>query len=125
MKKYELSYNDKDGIMYLRILGVITGEDLRELMPRIQKMFEGKTRRYALIDMSQASQVGPQVMTKEMREAYKEMTDLMDSDKSAIFGAAPAVRMASKIVLAVTKSSKNTRFFKTESDALAWLKGEK
>jgi anti-anti-sigma regulatory factor len=124
MKKYELSYNDKDDIMYLRILGVITGEDLQELMPRIQKMFEGKTRRVTLIDMSQTAHVGPQVMTKEMREAYKQLTDLMDADKSAIFGASPAVRMAAKIALAVAKKSKSTRFFKTKEEALAWLKGE-
>lgn len=48
----------------------------------------------------------------------------MDADKSAIFGASPAVRMASKIALAVAKKSKITRFFKTKEEALAWLKGK-
>lgn len=123
MKKYELSYNDKDDVLCLRILGVVTGEDLRELMPLVQKMFEGKARRCALIDMSQTVQVDSKVMTKEMREAYKELTDLMDSDKSAIFGASPAVCMMAKIALAITKRSKSTRFFKTEEEALVWLKG--
>ncbi|MBN2380577.1 STAS/SEC14 domain-containing protein [candidate division WOR-3 bacterium] len=124
MEKYKLSYNDEDDILCLKIFGVITGEDLREMMPMLQKILDGKPRRYVLIDMSHSVQAGPNVMTKEMREAYKEMTVLMDSDKSAIFGASPVVRMAAKIALAVTKRWENTRFFKTEEEAVAWLKKE-
>jgi hypothetical protein len=125
MEKYVLSYNDKEDILYLKILSVMEIEDIRELMPRFQKMFEGRARRYALVDMSESVQLGSDVMTKEMREAYKELGDLMNADKAAIVGATPVLRMIAKIVIAVTRRAKTTRFFKTEGEALRWLKGEK
>ncbi|MBN2379295.1 STAS/SEC14 domain-containing protein [candidate division WOR-3 bacterium] len=125
MEKYILSYDDKDNILYLKILGVMEIENIRELMPRFNKMFEGKPRRYALVDMSESVQMDTSVMTKEMRDAYKELGNMMDADKAAIVGATPVLRMIAKIVIAITRRAKTTQFFKTKEDAVSWMKGDK
>ncbi|MBD3286652.1 STAS/SEC14 domain-containing protein, partial [candidate division WOR-3 bacterium] len=44
-------------------------------------------------------------------------------DKVAVVGASPGARMIAKVALAITGVSKISRFFKTEDEALAWLKG--
>jgi len=124
MEKYELSYNEEEDILHLKIMGVMESEDIRELMPRLQKMFEGKARRYAIVDMSESVQLDSKIMTKEMRETYKEMGNLMDADKSVIIGATPVLRMIARIVIAITGKAKTTQFFKTKEEGLAWLKGE-
>jgi anti-anti-sigma regulatory factor len=125
MDKFIISYDDKNDVLYLKILGVMDDEALHELLPRFQKLLEGKPRRYVLVDMSESVQFDASFMTKEMRNSYKELMNQMDSDKGAIVGASPALRMIAKIALAVIGNSDITRFFKTEEDALAWLKGER
>jgi anti-anti-sigma regulatory factor len=126
MEKYVLSYDDKEDILYLKILGVMDDEAMHELLPRFQKLLEGKPRRYVLVDMSESVQLDTSFMTKELRNSYKELMNQMDSDKGAIVGASPALRMIAKIALAVSGKSDKTRFFKTKEEALHWLKeGEK
>jgi anti-anti-sigma regulatory factor len=125
VEKFIISYDDQNEVLYLKVLGVMDNEALRELLPRYQKLLEGRPRRYILIDMSESVQMDTSVMTKEMRASYKELLNQMSTDKSAIFGASPALRMVAKIALAVIGKSDVTHFFKTKDEALAWLKGEK
>ncbi|MBN2379303.1 STAS/SEC14 domain-containing protein [candidate division WOR-3 bacterium] len=122
MDKFILSYDDKDQVLYLKILGLMDSEGLRELLPRFQKLLEGKPRRYVLVDMSESVQLDASFMTKELRNSYKELMNQMDSDKGAIIGASPALRMIAKIALAVSGRSDTTKFFKTKEEALCWLK---
>lgn len=125
MEKYTISYDDKDDVLYLKIMGLMDAESLLELIPRYRKLLEGKPRRYILVDMSESVQMDTSIMTKEMRNSYKELLNEMNADKSAIFGASPALRMIARIAIAVTGKSDITQFFKTKEEALAWLKGEK
>lgn len=122
MEKFTVSYDDQNEVLYLKILGLMDGEALHELLPRFQALLEGRPRRYVLVDMSESAQADASIMTREMRNSYKELMNRMDADKSAIFGASPALRMIAKIALAVTRRSNITQFFKTKEEALAWLK---
>ncbi|NLI97720.1 STAS/SEC14 domain-containing protein [bacterium] len=125
MDKFIVSFDDENDILYLKILGLMDDEALRELIPRYQKLLEGRKRRYVLVDMSESPQFGASIMTREMRDTYREMINLMEADKSAIFGATPALRMVARIAIAVTGKSEIAHFFKTKEEALAWLKGER
>jgi len=125
MEKFIVSYDEENDVLFLKVLGAMDDETLRELLPRYQKLLEGKPRRYVLVDMSESAQFDTSIMTKEMRDTYKVMINQMEAEKSAIFGITPALRMVAKIALAVTSKSDITRFFKTKEEALAWLKGEK
>ena len=125
MDKFILSYDDKDDILYLKLMGHIEEKDLPELMSTFNKLFEGKSRRYVLADMSESGSFDSKVMTKEMRESYKKFTDSMNTDKTAIVGASPTMRMVAKIALSITGKSKTTKFFKGKEEALRWLKEAK
>ncbi len=124
MDNFILSYDDDNDILYLKILGSIEREDLQKLTSRFNELFEGKPRRYVLTDMSESITLDSKVMTKQMRETYREFSDLLNADRSAIVGASPSMRMVAKIVLAITGRSKDTKFFNAKEEALSWLKGE-
>lgn len=122
MNKFTLTYDDQNEFLYLKIEGILEIEDLRQMMPSFNKLFEGKKHRHILIEMDEKAQVDANFMTKELRNTYKEFMSHVDADKSAIIGSSPIVRMVSKVAIAVSGKSKVTRFFKTREEALAWLK---
>lgn len=124
MEKFVITYDDENDIVRVRILEAIGGEDIEALSMQFQNAVKGKSRRYVLIDLSASEGFTTQVMTKELRDTYKKIASLMESDRSAIFGASPSVRMIAKIALTVTGKSKTTRFFITMEEALDWLKKE-
>ena len=59
-------------------------------------------------------------------EFAEEMrTSEVAGTKSAIVGASPMARMLTKVILAMRKEkASETRFFKSEEEALSWLKGD-
>lgn len=124
MDKFIASYDVENDVLYIKIGDILGVEDLNELIAQGQKMLEGKTHRYVLVDMSESNQFDASAMTKEMRSYYKELLTAMNADKTAIFGANPALRMVAKIALAVSGKSNSTHFSRTKEEALAWLKGE-
>jgi hypothetical protein len=125
MDKFIVSYDDENGILYLKIKGLLEVGDLRDLILKYEKLLEGKPRRYALVDMTESAKFDTSVMTKELRNSYKDMIKAMNPDKTAIFGASPALRMTSRIALVVSGKSDVTHFFKTKEEAMEWLKGGK
>ncbi len=124
MDKYILSYDSEIDALYIKILGVLETEDLNELIAQYQKILEDKPHRHILVDMTESSQFDASVMTRQLRNTYKDLMKLMKTDKTAIFGASPGLRMAAKIASAVIGKSDVTKFFKTKDEAIAWLKGE-
>jgi hypothetical protein len=121
-KNYETWYDEKHEVLYLKTFHTMTEEDVREAMALSETKYKGIDIQYALVDMSEAT---AEPISKGARKAFKEHTGIMNYKKVAVVGANPAVRMLAKVALAVIGKSKVTRFFKTEAEALAWLKGKK
>lgn len=121
-KNYEVWYDEERGVLYLKTFHTMTEEDVRELMALTETKFKGIETDYALVDMSEAS---AESISKGARKAFKEHAGIINYKKLAVVGANPAARMLAKVALAVIGKSKVTRFFKTEAEALAWLKEEK
>lgn len=124
MDKYILSYDSENDALYVKILGVLETEDLNEVIAQYQRILEGKPHRHILVDMTESSQFDASVMTRQLRNTYRDLMKLMKTDKTAIFGASPGLRMAAKIASAIIGKSDVTKFFKTKDEAIAWLKGE-
>lgn len=122
MDKYVISYDDDNDVLILKILEILSAEKLDELIPQFEELFEGKQRRYILVDMTESAQFDSKKMDKQMRNSYKELLKKMDAEKTAIYGTTPALRMVAKIALAVVGKSDDTYFCKTKEEALAWLK---
>lgn len=121
-KNYKTWYDEERGVLYLKTFHTMTEEDVREAMALNETEYKGLDIQYALVDMSEAT---AEPISKGARKAFKEHTSILNYRKIAVVGANPAVRMLAKVALAVIGKSKSTRFFKTEADALVWLKGKK
>ncbi|MBN2379296.1 STAS/SEC14 domain-containing protein [candidate division WOR-3 bacterium] len=120
--KYEIRLDKEHGLLRLIIFESIDKENVDEMMPAMARELDTMTRRLVLVDMS--NDKNSTSMTKRARKAYKEHAAAINTDKVAMVGASPITRMFAKIALGVMGKSEQTRFFKTEEDALAWLKGD-
>lgn len=118
-KNYEIWYDEKRGVLYLKTFHTMTEKDVREIMAFRETKLKDIEFEYVLADLSEAAAELP---TKEDRKVFKKYLATLTYKKIAVLGANPAVRMLAKIALALISKSRVTRFFKTEAEALAWLK---
>ncbi|NLI97729.1 STAS/SEC14 domain-containing protein [bacterium] len=119
---YEMRFDEKRGVLYVKTLAMLEKADVDEILPKVAECFEGKEHRYILGDLSQNPSG---LLSKDARNAFKENAKYLDVEKIAIIGANPSIRMIAKIALTIMGSSNIAKFFKTEDEALAWLKEEK
>ncbi|MBN2379310.1 STAS/SEC14 domain-containing protein [candidate division WOR-3 bacterium] len=120
---YKTWFDEEQGVLYVKTFKTIDAEDIHRLMPEVEKALEGKTNRLIIGDLSQNPS---DLLTKEARQAFKRYTDKVNFDRIAVIGVNPITRMIVKIAVTIIGQSKKTQFFKTETQALAWLKeGEK
>ncbi|MBN2380579.1 STAS/SEC14 domain-containing protein [candidate division WOR-3 bacterium] len=123
--KHEIWFDEDNEVLRFKLIGQWTVENFKEAMTRIQELFEGKEHRYLIGDVSQAS---PQKYTKEFRQLVAEEGANVQLDKAAITGASPVLRMMAKMLIAAGRVARKipmeTRFFKTDEEAVEWLKGK-
>ncbi|MBN2381021.1 STAS/SEC14 domain-containing protein [candidate division WOR-3 bacterium] len=116
---YKLWFDYKRKVLCFKQYNPLTVKDVYEVQPLAHKMVEGSRHHLVLVDLTE----GPTNMVdKEARRAFRETANPKDYDKVAIFGASAATRMLAKVVLAITGVSKIAQFFKTEQEAIEWLK---
>ena len=118
---FKMQYSEEKGALCINILHTLEADDVHEIVPLIETELEGKSNRHLLFDMSGTPSDS---VSKEARQAFRENADLTNYDKVAIVGASPGARMIAKVALTIAGVSKISRFFKTEDEALYWLKGD-
>lgn len=103
--------------------GVVITEQL-EFVPEGGEAFtdyqdhplQDKPHRYLLVDLSHGS---GKPVASPLRQ---NVSARCSTDEVTIAGTNPVVRMLAKLNFAAAKQLKDTRFFKTEDEALRWLK---
>lgn len=121
---YRLWFNDEHGVLYVQVLRTLTKEDIEAIIPEIKINLDGKPHRYLLGDLSeQRTEDG--ILDKEARQALRELASDADYDKIAVIGVRPMTMMIAKIGISVAGKGDISRFFKTEDEALTWLKEDK
>ena len=106
-----------DNILYIESVGEQTDElanVIRAQYKRIYSLFPGKVKQLVNINKSGKSTIAA-------RDMYKEMSRDELTEKMAVYGAHPVARVLAAFVIGVS-GMKETRFFKTEEEALGWLK---
>jgi len=116
---YRVWFNDDKNVVYFKLYRPLTVEEVYEVQPMVQGLVKNLERRLVLIDLTEGS---TDMVGREARQAFRETANPKDFDKIAVFGASAAVRMLAKVVIAITGVSKISQFFKTEEEALTWLK---
>jgi len=84
-------------------------------------LFEDKARRLIFFDVGSLEFDLGDNKTRKVMHKY---IDRASWEKAGIIGASPISMMMAKIMMSILGKSKKTRFFKSESEALVWLKGE-
>lgn len=120
--KSKLWYDEENGVLWLEIFDKFETEDVGSFF-NSAKGFTPEQRRYLSVKIS--SERGQIIPEKEGRQLLKKGAASLDLYKIAICGAKPAVRMFGRIAATALGRAKDTKFFATEEEAVAWLKAEK
>jgi hypothetical protein len=119
---YEMRFDEENGVLLVKTLAMLEKADVEEIIPKVAEMLAGKEHRYILGDLSQNPSG---LLSKDARNAFKENAEKLMVDKIAIIGANHSIRMIAKIALTIMGKSGIAKFFKTEEEAIKWLKEEK
>ncbi len=118
--KHEAYVDDANKVMVMRIKGDLTLDDAKKcLQTLVDRMGDGDPYPM-LVDLSDAV---PR-LDRDVRGYLKEEGKNRKISKQAFIVTNPAVRMISKIMIATQSWAESVKFFKTDAEALAWLKEE-
>lgn len=118
---FKIWYDEKEGILRADIFKSFTPEVAASFFKDLGKYPEEQLR-YFLAGLGEDAQA---IIDKETRRVSREMGSSVNWGKMAIYGAKPGLRMLAKIVVKAMGRAKETKFFETENEGLAWLKAEK
>jgi len=107
----------EDNILRLTILGEVDEEieiGINQASLKLMNMVEGKVN--VLLDLNKAGKTTPGARKRQV-----EMSEHEKNGKVALFGLHPVARVVASFVMGVSRK-KDMHFFRTEEEALAWLK---
>ena len=119
--KHELYFDEEKNIIIFRTRGAFSYEDGVEAVEKLEKIVKGKENNLVLCDTTDF----PAKLDKSVRRLQQDLPKRMKISKMAVIATNPAVRMIGRIVVATMGKGFSAGFFKTEEEALTWLKGEK
>ena len=110
-------YLGEDDILYETLVGkqdLETTIAIMEIHDKFRSLVEGNLN--VLIDLNKTGQP-----TSQARKTGMERLEKVGYGKVAMFGMHPVARVLASFIMGVTKKE-DLRFFKTNEEALAWLK---
>ncbi|MBD3285312.1 hypothetical protein GF338_03145 [candidate division WOR-3 bacterium] len=119
--KHKVFYNPEVNSAVLHIVGDFSREDAEKTIESLNKIFRDNPETNLLADFSQSLNAS---LDKDTRKLIQENGGNLRFNKAALVGVSPMTRMIAKIVLVVIGKINESRFFKTEEEALKWLLGD-
>jgi len=116
--KHKSFYDEEAGVLRIAYIGKVTTDEFRALNAEWNKLSVEK-RNKVLVDLSQLENP---LWDRETRKTLSEETDEFEGAKVAMVGVAPSLRVLAKLFS--QKQKHDVRYFKTEAQAIAWLKEE-
>ncbi len=110
-------YLGEDNILDITNVGEIdekTAIAMKEALLKLMNMVEGKV--HTLTDLNKAGK-----QSLKARKIKQEISESSKTGKLAVFGSHPVARVIASFIMGVTRK-KDMRFFKTEEEAIVWLK---
>ncbi len=117
---YKVWYDNNLEALRIKNYYPLTKEDVTKLLPLANKMLENKKHRCFLVDLSEVPL--EKMVDKESRQVIRNYGDNKNFEKIAIYGASPVIRMIAKVMISVAGSSGFTKFFKSEDEAVNWIR---
>ncbi len=110
-------YLGEDNIIRITIVGELDEETqirINDAGYKLMNTVGGKM--HALVDNNKAGKMSPGA-----RKRQAEISEYEKTGKVALFGLHPVARVIASFFMGISRN-KDMRFFKTEEEALAWLK---
>lgn len=109
---------DSNKNILVKLSGEVTTQDVETTTIEVTKLADSLETIKVIMDVSDLKKVPPRA-----REAMTK-NPMPKSEKIAVVGASPMVRVLGSLVLKVTPNVKLSRFFDTMEEALKWLHEE-
>jgi hypothetical protein len=119
MMKNQAYYDAEAGVMREKYIGDALIQEAPEHYERVAKLFEGKPHRCTIIDLSETKNI---MLNRKTRTMIAECVQRVQYDKIAFIGVTPLLRMLAKAMRIKGNIAAPLEFFRTEADALTWLK---
>jgi len=120
---HEVTFNKTNRVITVLLTDKINADDARAIIKSMDKIFADNGDQLNVL--GDLAQVPSFQLDRETRRILQDGAKDYNLGKIAIIGANPTIRMFAKIIVAVLGKNKDSGFFKTEEDALTWLKKEK
>ncbi|MBN2246782.1 MAG: STAS/SEC14 domain-containing protein [Candidatus Aminicenantes bacterium] len=123
--QHKVSYDEKNELVRIDVIGGIDEGDPEEMNQKFLKNVEGKPYKQLLIDLRESDPTGGH--NERRKELYDAVADAGFEDV-ALFGTTSATRLVVKVIIklgTMGKRKMNIEFFKTEEEAVNWLKEQR
>ncbi|MBN2378573.1 STAS/SEC14 domain-containing protein [candidate division WOR-3 bacterium] len=114
---HQVSLDSKKNLI-VKLSGELTSEEVFSVTQKMIELLKPLEKVHVLMDVTELKNVPP----KAREEMAK--SPLPPSDRIAVVGATPMIRVLGTLVLKVIPNVKKSRFFSDETQALAWLNEE-
>ena len=116
--KHEVWWDEENSCARMKLVGEFAAEDASRIHEQVAAMFEARSRRRILID----HRLSPNPPGRESRAVLQDRVGKLEVEKIAFYGLTNLNRVVAKIVVAVIRKKDSTRFFKTEAEAIIWIR---
>lgn len=120
--KYSAEYDEKEGILRIGVLERYDVPTAQSFFKDIREKFGVEKSQRILAFVAEPAQ---EIPDKETRRLLRDEAITINWGKIAVWGAKPALKMVSKILMVAIGKKDIVGFFDKEADAIAWLKAEK
>ncbi|MBN2380578.1 hypothetical protein JXM67_12325 [candidate division WOR-3 bacterium] len=108
--KHKVYFDETQNILNIRFVGKVDASGNRDVAPQVNVLPEGKRLRI-IVDLSDA--VAP-FWDRKTRQVLADGTARLDTRLMAAFGASPAIRVISKMMVIALEHKERTKFLKPE-----------
>jgi hypothetical protein len=121
--KYKFSYDPVNKIVKVEFFHYLEDGDVEGFARDMRETLEGKDAIGAILDHGTLLDKGMPNLSRKGRKAFGEVAKQSGVKKFAMVSVPAMVKTISQTIGALTKDTAAlTRFFKTEAEALRWLK---
>ena len=115
--KNRVRWDEDNGCVRFELHGPVPLADAEMLIEGLEQHLQGKPRRLLLVDHTDS----PEGLPSETRAYFKRRTGELGLERLAFFGVSNVVRIATRVIIAITRPSAHVKFFATEAEAISWL----
>jgi hypothetical protein len=119
--EHKIWYDDENQVLHQQVIGNFTTEDALKSERLSKEFLQDKQIRQLIVDLS----AGGKMENRETRQIATRLFSDQKITDVAYIGATSATRMIAKVLMKLGNMKASIDFFKTEQEALTWLKNRR